>query len=430
METDEYERFFPMNYWKFIRQDWPLICFGFVAAFMTGPGQTFFIGIFRDSLAGAYGLTLGEFGQFYSAVSLASAAVFLWSGKLIDQWSLQKVTTVFVLVFAASAFLMAGSFHLVVMVLALFGVRHLGQGLMGHISSTTMARYFVHNRAKAISLAALGYAVSEAIVPILAVSLLNFAGWRLSWVIVGAILLGAGLPLALWLLKANRRDLSLEREQETPDAVSSGADQTVAVRDYTRGEVLRDWRFWCIIPAHISSSYFLTGVFLNQASLADELGITMQAIALCFTGFAAANMVGTVLIGPIVDRFGYLRTYPICYLGYVGSIFFLIGAEGFWGGLLFYSFVGFSLGLAMPAAGSLWPGLYGVRHLGAIRSMIVAFFVLSTGLAPASFGYLIDRGWEVRQMAVYGALYAVVAWGLLGLFSVMELRKERALTSA
>ncbi|TNE36502.1 MAG: MFS transporter [Alphaproteobacteria bacterium] len=415
-----------MSYWQFIRRDWPLISFGFLAAFMMGPGQTFFIGIFRDSLAGAYDLSLGEFGHFYSGVSLASAAVFLWSGKLIDQWPLQRVTVVYVSVFALSALLLAGSFHLSVMVLGLFGVRHLGQGLMGHVSSTTMARYFVSNRAKAISLAALGFAVSEAIVPILAVSLLAFVGWRLSWLLVGVIVLGAGLPLALWFLKSTQRDLRLERE---PDPAPEGQEAPVPAsrgHDFTRAEVLRDWRFWCIIPAHISSSYFLTGVFLNQASLAGELGISMQAIALCFTGFAVANMMGTLLIGPIVDRFGYLLTYPICYLGYVGSVFFLTGANGFWGGMLFYSCVGFSLGLAMPAAGSLWPGLYGVRHLGAIRSMIVAFFVLSTGLAPASFGYLIDRGWEVREIALYGAVYACAALGLLLVFTAAQFRKEKA----
>ena len=63
----------------------------------------------------------------------------------------------------------------------------------------------------------------------------------------------------------------------------------------------------------------------------------------------------------------------------------------------------------MTIGGALWPELYGTRHLGAIRSMVVSIYVIATGLAPIGFGWLIDRGIEVASISMGASLYIVVA---------------------
>ena len=55
--------------------------------------------------------------------------------------------------------------------------------------------------------------------------------------------------------------------------------------------------------------------------------------------------------------------------------------------------------------GALWPEIYGIRHLGAVRSVVVALMVFSSALGPGCVGWLIDRGISLadqfQTMAVY-----------------------------
>lgn len=131
-----------MGYWRFIKQDWALLGFGFLMAALSGPGQTYFVGLFRDEITKAFNISIGDFGLIFSSATLLSAAVFFWSGKFVDRWTVQKTTTIFALIFAGSAFLVGLAPHVAVLAIAIFGIRHVGQGLMGHISGTTMARFF------------------------------------------------------------------------------------------------------------------------------------------------------------------------------------------------------------------------------------------------------------------------------------------------
>lgn len=417
-----------MSYWKFIKQDWPLLGLGFLLTALSGPGQTFFVGLFRDSITAHFDISIGDFGLIFSTATLVSAGVFFWTGKLIDRWSVRYTITVFSVLFSSAAALVGIAPHVAVLAIAIFGIRHVGQALMGHVSSTTMARFFLHNRAKAASLASMGYSAGEAVFPICVVAMLGFAGWRLTWLLIAGVILLIFLPVAHLLLRANRRDLSLDQEvaaapvttapvTAAPSPIMAPGKAPVAVAGkipdepdaWTRGRVLRDKRFWLLFPALLGSPYLLTGMFFHQASLAEESGLGLQVIAGFFTAFAMAKILGSLVMGPVVDRFGFLKPYPFC-IGLLGVSLLLLGlSSSFTGVAGFYALSGLAVGAGIPVSGALWPGLYGTRHLGAIRSMLSSVMVLATGLAPASYGYMLDAGVSVRQIAMGGAAYTALS---------------------
>lgn len=410
-----------MSYWKFIKQDWPLLGFGLLLTALSGPGQTFFVGLFRDSITAHFEISIGDFGLIFSTATLVSAAVFFWTGKLVDRWSVQYTITVFIILFGLAAALVGLAPHVAVLAVAIFGIRHVGQALMGHVSSTTMARFFLHNRAKAASLASMGYSVGEAIFPICVVAMLGFIGWRLTWLTIAGVIILVFLPAAHLLLRANRRDLSLDQEvgAATPAtlpitvpgraAVSAAGEVADEPDAWTRRHVLRDKRFWLLFPALLGSPYLLTGLFFHQASLAAESGLGLEVIAGFFTAFAMAKILGSLVMGPIVDRFGFLKPYPFC-IGLLGLSLLLLGLSSSFIAIAgFYALSGFAVGAGIPVSGALWPGLYGTKHLGAIRSMLSSVMVLATGLAPASYGYMLDAGVTVRQIAMGGALYTALS---------------------
>ena len=77
--------------------------------------------------------------------------------------------------------------------------------------------------------------------------------------------------------------------------------------------------------------------------------------------------------------------------------------------------LGVSYGFTSTLIGALWPEMYGVANLGAVRAVVVAAMVFSTALGPGLTGALIDAGLPltVQLVAMSGwcvAACIVLAW--------------------
>ncbi len=75
--------------------------------------------------------------------------------------------------------------------------------------------------------------------------------------------------------------------------------------------------------------------------------------------------------------------------------------------------LGLTSGIAFTALTALWAEIYGIRHLGAIRSLVASLSVLSSALGPLVMGALIDAGVSVEAICGIFALYCLGATGLL-----------------
>ncbi len=71
-------------------------------------------------------------------------------------------------------------------------------------------------------------------------------------------------------------------------------------------------------------------------------------------------------------------------------------------------FMGISSGVTITVLGALWPEIYGIRHLGAVRSLVFAAMVFASALGPGVVGWLID--WSV---AVITQIYVMAAYCLV-----------------
>ena len=77
---------------NFIYKNINLLFFGFLIAFASGFGQTFFISLFSQDFRNTFELTNTQFGSLYSVATVLSAITIIWGGKLIDTVSLRKYT--------------------------------------------------------------------------------------------------------------------------------------------------------------------------------------------------------------------------------------------------------------------------------------------------------------------------------------------------
>jgi len=121
------------------------------------------------------------------------------------------------------------------------------------------------------------------------------------------------------------------------------------------------------------------------------------------------------LAGPLIDRWSARRSLPVALLPLIAGLLVLGFSNASWTPYLYLSLIGGTLGVINTAVGAFWPERYGVRHVGAIRSVSQAAMVFSTAVAPLILGLLLDAGFSA---ATIGLLMAVLV-GSCALLALM-----------
>ncbi|EMH79939.1 nitrate/nitrite transporter [alpha proteobacterium HIMB114] len=383
----------------FIKSNFKYLLFGFLMTFCSSFGQTFFLGIFNPFIRQDLNLSHSEFGGIYSIATLVSSLSIIWLGKKIDDFKLRNFAIFVCLsLFFASIFISQLS-SLLHLIFALFFLRLFGQGLMSHTSSTAMAKFFNRNRGKALGIAWLGLTFGEGILPGLVILLLNFMIWKKVWIIIATFLFIFVMPLILYLLR------DFKDNSEEPDQLKVNLN----IKNWTRGEVLKDIKFYFLLPAVLCPPFLITGIFINQTFLFESSGWGISYIAPSFTAYAIFTLISLQVSGYLIDRFSAIKVLPFYLLpmitGFVISYLFQFSLSP----VLFFIFIAITNGTANVLITSTWSEMYGTKHLGAIRSVTVALMVFSTSLSPILFGYLIDDGLNAQNIFLFMVLYAIFA---------------------
>ena len=159
-------------------RDYPrFTSFGLLIAFVSSFGQTYLVGIFGHAMQQDFAMSHTQWGGIYMLGTLASALLLPWTGKWIDQITLPKYTLWVMLSLAFAAWFISQITAIWWLILGVFFLRQSGQGLMSHVAYTAMGRYFDKDRGKATSLVAMGFALGEAVLPMLAVMGIAIWGW-------------------------------------------------------------------------------------------------------------------------------------------------------------------------------------------------------------------------------------------------------------
>ena len=391
------------SYLHFLAQHPRFLTFGALAAFFSSFGQTFFIALFGGVWRADFGLSHGSYGAIYSAATLASGACLIWLGKKIDRVDLRRYTVLVCLGLTAACLFTALVPNGWLLLPAFFALRLSGQGLMSHVSMVAMARYFHAARGKAISVAALGYPLGEAVLPAIAVAMIGALGWRLSWGVFGGLLLVGLVPLMLWLLRGQDA-----RDRQWRDDTAAAAERRDD-RSWALPQVLRDPVFYALMTCMLAPPFIITGLFFHQVHLAESKGWSLEWLATCFTGFAAAQFAASLIGGALADRTGAVRLLPF-YLPLLALAALTVALFDHPAAAAVYLVLaGLTAGSSYVLLGAVFAELYGTGHLGAIRSVVQACMVFATAGAPALFGWLLDAGVGLPAIALGCTAYVVGA---------------------
>lgn len=400
--------------------DWRLLAFGFLMMFASSPGQTFIISLYGGEIRATFGLSHGEFGSIYAAGTLASAAALVWTGRLIDRFSLVPLSLAMVCGLAIACWSISSAVGVVTLTVGVFLLRQSGQGLMSHAASTTMVRYFANARGKATAFASIGFAAAEAALPATIIALIAWAGWRDAWRITGVVLLIVMVPAILYFLRDHAR-----RHQRYLKGLSAGAHARgngVVQHQWTRGEVMRDTRFYLAMPAFLAPSFFITGFLFHQVHLVEAKGWDLAWWGPQFAAYAVASLVSTLVAGQLVDRLGATPLLPWFSLPLALGTTCLVLSSDMVAGTIFLALSGMSAGWNFAVSGPFWAENYGVKYLGAIKALGSSLGVFASALSPVIMGLLIDTGFSIEQIAAGSTCYIVLVC-IIALFAYRHPRK-------
>ncbi|MGJ8532633.1 MAG: MFS transporter [Alphaproteobacteria bacterium] len=386
----------------FLRQNAPWLLAGMLLTFSSSFGQTFFIALFGGQVREEFGLSNGEFGGLYLLGTLGSAAVMVFVGKVVDFYSPRQVGAVALLGLGIACATMAIAETLTMLVFTIFLIRFFGQGMMSHIALTAMGRWFDATRGKAVSITNTGHQIGEAVLPLTVVLLIAVLDWRQAWLIFAGVITLIAIPV-LWLLLGHDR---------VPQNTSSAKD-TAPIRQWTRSEMMHDPLFWIASFGYLSPPFIGTSIFFHQVYMVEIKGWELSWFASGFSIYALVTFVFGLITGYCVDRFSARALLPYFLFPLAAALLVLSLFDSPWSIPLVFVLLGLNGGGFSTLFGALWPEIYGVKHLGEIRSLIVALMVFASALGPGVIGWLIDYGVALETQFLAMSAYCIVISGML-----------------
>ncbi len=387
-----------MNTLRFARENARWLAAAILLTWSSSFGQTYFISLSAGHIRETFALSHGEWGGIYTIGTVISAVTLVQIGWLADRLRVRTLAAMVIAGFVLMCLAMAAVQHWIVLIFVIAGLRFCGQGMMSHLALTAMGRWFRAQRGRAVAIGSLGFALGEALLPMIFVAVSALVGWRGSWVIAAVALSVFTLPLLMVLLVRERTPQSMAATQ---DSAGLGG------RHWHRREAMRHWLIWALMPGVMAPSFMITALFFHQVHVTEIKGWSLASYVTIYPLYSIVLVASNLAAGIAIDRYGSARLLPT-YLLPMGIGFALYGLySGFWVAPVGLVFAAFSQGAAQALMGSLWPEYYGTRHLGAIRSLIVAFTVAASAIGPGITGWLIDLGVGFETQCLAMALYLV-----------------------
>ena len=177
------------------------------------------------------------------------------------------------------------------------------------------------------------------------------------------------------------------------------------IKNWTRVEVLKDYRFYIICLNMLAMPWIATGVFVYQSFITESKEWGTFVIAQSFMVYSILSVVTLLISGFLIDRFTSRKLLIFMNLPLMFSVIVLFYFNSTVSAFVFLGLIGISNGFANVLGSSTWAEIYGVKYIGSIKALTTALMVFSTAFGTALFGLLIDKGFSIEDIALVSLVY-------------------------
>ena len=360
-------------------------------------GVQFLAAILWMQSYGAYVVLLQEeFGWSSALVAGAFALTRIESGILgplqgwlADRYGPRAVLTFGTFLFGIG-FMLFSQVNSLLTFYLVFALIAVGSSLGGFATvMVALVNWFSRNRAKAVAISQMGYALGGICVPLVIICLEAF-GWRTTAFISGVIVLVAGLPM-VQLVRHRPEEIG-----EIPDgAVTGPSDQQRNVfsknRDFTAREAMRTGSFWLISIGHACALLTVSSIMVHLVPhLTGSMNYSLAQAGLVVALMTGFQMTGQLVGGYLGDRFNKQVICVLCMFSHVLGLSLLAYSSSTWMVIVFTALHGLAWGIRGPLMVALRADYFGPSSFGTIMGFSSLIVMLGMSAGPIFAGYMAD----------------------------------------
>lgn len=255
--------------------------------------------------------------------------------------------------------------------------------------SVAVIHWFHRQRARALSLMGLGFALGGTFVPAVAWFMQNH-GWRATAVASGVMILVIGLPLS-FVFRPRPADLDPALEGRAAQRPASSSGDPGIDREFTAAQALRTRAFWLLALGHGFALLVVSAVNVHAIShMKEGLGYSVAEASLAIMLMTAGQTAGVLLATAIGDRYDKRHLAAACMLMHgVGLLLLTFAASLAWV-VAFALLHGVAWGLRGPLMQAIRADYFGRSAIGMIMGLSAIVIALGQVAGPMVAGMLAD----------------------------------------
>lgn len=389
---------------------WTMVAVAGLAVFASGPGQSHNFSVFIGPVGDDLGLSRGFIATAYGAATLGAALLLPRMGGLVDRHGPRRMLLVVALILGLACLLFGVVAGPVTLAVGFGLLRFFGQGSLMMVSANLVAQWFSRRRGYAMSLMALGFALSMAIHPPLGQFLMARLGWRWAWVCLGVLTWLLLLPPVVLLVHDRPEDRGLTPDGDAP---VTGPEAGGPVDGLTLRQALCTGTFYLLAGGWFAMAMLVTTLHFYQVSILTAQGLDAATAARVFPVSALAMVLTMPLVGRAFDRFRTRLVFAAGLLVLAGALLGVTLVDAPWTAIVYAAWFGVTNAFSMTMFGYLMPRYFGRRHLGSLQGTGQMVAVVGASLGPPPVGLAFDvlgsPTWTLRVLALYPLACAVLA---------------------
>jgi MFS family permease len=374
------------------------------AAAMVGtlPGRTQGLGLITEPLLADLGLGRVAYAEVNLWATLVGSLGAIGIGHLLDRFGSRGVLTSVALALGLVVVGMSQTESLVGLAVWITLTRALGQSALSVVSLAMIAPWFVRKVDAAMALYSVTLSVGFMLAFPAVGALVQQRGWRTAWLAIGVALIAGLAPLSWSVVRRGPGVMSLHPDGASgPLGAAPGGNEPD--EEFTWSAALCEPAFWIFAIGTALYGLVASGIGLfNESILAErgfDAGVYYQTLVVTALTALAGNFAG----GWLARSVSLARLMGVSLLVLAAGLIALPQVATLAHVIMWAVAMGLGGGLVMVLFFTVWPRVFGRRHLGRIQGTAQSLTVVASALGPLLLA------WCVEWTGSYAAMFRVLA---------------------
>jgi MFS family permease len=282
---------------------------------------------------------------------------------------------------------------------------------------STVARWFAKRRSLMTGIVLSGVSIGTLIGAPVASRLISTYDWRMSYIVVGGIVLVVVVLAAQFL----RRDSTQARQKPYRGSEGETQEPISETHSFSLREAVRTRQFWLTSGMFFCFGFCVYTIIAHIVLHVIGLGISSTSAANILATAGGLSIAGRIVLGSVGDRFGNRQVFIIGFVLMAATLFSLVPAKEVWGLYLFAVVFGFAFGGCATSESPLVAGLFGLSSHGLILGVInLLGFTFGAAVGPLIGGYIFDMTNSYQLAFIICGAVSVVGLILTVLLSPLQ----------